>query len=44
MIFLAASVPRLVTGTLLEVFTLWVSITEAVGVQACAPLSHGPGR
>ncbi|OEJ55215.1 hypothetical protein BGK72_34995 [Streptomyces agglomeratus] len=30
-IFLAASVPWLVRGTLLEVFTLWVSITEAVG-------------
>jgi len=30
-IFLAASVPWLVTGTLVEVFTLWVSITEAVG-------------
>jgi hypothetical protein len=30
-IFLAASVPWLGRGTLVEVFTLWVSITEAVG-------------
>ena len=30
-IFLAASVPWLVSGTLVEVFTLWVSMTEAVG-------------
>jgi hypothetical protein len=30
-IFFAASVPWLVRGTLVEVFTLWVSITDAVG-------------
>ncbi len=29
--FFAASVPWLVVGALVEVFTLWVSITEAVG-------------
>lgn len=30
-IFFEASAPWLVTGTLVEVFTLWVSMTEAVG-------------
>jgi hypothetical protein len=30
-IFLAASVPWLFRGTLVDVLTLWVSITEAVG-------------
>src|SRR4051794_260912 len=40
-IFFAASVPLLVRGTLVEVFTLWVSMTEAVGVS---DLVIGSGR